>query len=150
MVTAHARDQGNVNRWSEDFWMVLAIIQPFRLDAVTLALEASPDFAGMTVSECRGLSDRTASERKELEQERAGPLRHRNSDLDGFDFANKVLIEVAVRGRASAERVVQIIARTAQTGNPGDGKVFAWPLASVISVRAFVAGAPGGSPTFSA
>ena len=40
-----------------ELWMVLAIIQPFKLDAVTLALEAIPGFSGMTVSACRGLGN---------------------------------------------------------------------------------------------
>lgn len=139
-MTPDTTARGAAERPSDDYWMVLAIIQPFRLDAVTLALEASPDFRGMTVSDCRGLSDRTASEepvRKESEEQHGRSFRRRHSDSDNLDFTNKVRIEAAVRGRVNAERVVEIIARSAHTGNVGDGKVFAWPLASVIPVRSF-------------
>lgn len=36
-MTPDAIARGTAERPSEDYWMVLAIIQPFRLDAVTLA-----------------------------------------------------------------------------------------------------------------
>jgi len=38
-----------------DLWMVMAIIQPFKLDSVTLAVEALPWLNGMTVTKCTGL-----------------------------------------------------------------------------------------------
>ena len=34
--------------------LVLAFVQPFKLDAVTQSLEAIPDFPGMSVTEVRG------------------------------------------------------------------------------------------------
>ena len=37
-----------------DLWMVEAIIQPFKLDAVARALEGVPGFSGVTVTEARG------------------------------------------------------------------------------------------------
>lgn len=139
-MTPDAIARGTAERPSEDYWMVLAIIQPFRLDAVTLALEASPDFGGMTVSDCRGLSDTTALAdpgRKDSDEQHERPFRRRHSDSDTLDFTSKVRIEVAVRGRAHAERIVETIARSAHTGNRGDGKVLAWPLARVVTVRSF-------------
>ena len=45
----------------KDLWMIVAVIQPFKLDAVTLALEAIPNFGGMTVSECRGFGKKKLS-----------------------------------------------------------------------------------------
>ena len=38
----------------EDLWMIQAVIQPFKLDAVSFALQQVPGFGGMTVSDCRG------------------------------------------------------------------------------------------------
>ena len=122
----------------DDLWMVLAVIQPFRLDAVSFALQDLPGFGGMTVSECggygRGKLDPTNDPGVD-----AGAREASNPGL--VDFTAKVRVEVAVAGRATAERVVEAIARTAHTGNRGDGKVFAWPLGRAVRVRTFDDGA---------
>lgn len=111
----------------DDLWMVLAIIQPFKLDAVTLALEAIPRFGGMTVSECRGFGH------GKVEREAGDPARSQSSEV--VDFTPKTRLEIAAAGRAQADAVIDAIARTAHTGNPGDGKIFAWPLERAIRVR---------------
>ncbi len=40
----------------------MAFIQPFRLDAVTLALDALSEVGGMTVSDCRGFGRKREAE----------------------------------------------------------------------------------------
>lgn len=105
---------------NDDLWMVEAVIQPFKLDAVSFALREVSGFGGMTVSECRGYG------RDKL-----------NRAVDGglTDFTSKLKVEVAITGRAAAERVVDTIARAAHTGRPGDGKVFLWPLARAVRIK---------------
>lgn len=118
-----------------NLWMVQAVIQPFRLDAVTLALEEIPGFGGMTVVECRGFgrekvrgAGTVTSEGREREHSA-----HREPGL--VDFTTKLLIEVAVAGESHAEAVAAAIAQAAHTGRRGDGKIFLWPLGRVVGVR---------------
>ena len=116
-------------------WMIVAIIQPFKLDDVTLALEALPHFGGMTVSQCRGFGHGKVTREVDL----AAP--GEDDDAGGFvDFTPKVRLEIAVAGQAQADAVVQAIARSAHTGNRGDGKVFAWHLGRAVRVRTFEEG----------
>lgn len=132
---------------ADDLWMVMAIIQPFKLDSVTLAVEALPWLNGMTVTKCSGLrspgapGDLTdietapaqtagleeATERRNVERE--------NNSLG--DFVEKVKIEIAVSSRQQADEVALVIAGAARTGRSGDGKVFLLPLAFARQIRAF-------------
>lgn len=115
-----------------ELWMVLAIIQPFKLDAVTLALESLPHFGGMTVSDCRGFGH------GKVDEDVGGIHTERN---DVVDFTPKIKLEIAVAGRAHAEAVIEAIVQAAHTGNPGDGKVVAWLLDRAVRVRTFDEGA---------
>ena len=129
MDPVHPRSEAELP--ATDLWMVLAIIQPFRLDAVTLALEAIPGCGGMTVSECRGFGQGRV----------AGEL-SKGEDRDGcveaagvVDFTPKLRVDVAVATRARADVVVETIARAAHTGRRGDGKIFLWLLSRAVRVR---------------
>ena len=125
-----------------DLWMVVAVIQPFRLDAVTLALESLPGFGGMTVSECQGFGrEKLGASDSTSEAEGIGDTSARRRTESVVDFTSKVRIEVAVAGQDRVNTVVEAIARTGHTGNRGDGKVFAWQLARVVRVRTFEEGA---------
>ena len=125
---------------ANDLWMIEAVIQPFKLDAVTLALEAIPAFRGITVSDCRGFGQEKLSGADHVDHEEsqhpAGEARRRGS-VDFIDFTTKLKLEIAVVGRQAADTVVDTIARVAHTGRRGDGKIFAWPLARVVRVRTF-------------
>lgn len=126
-----------------DLWMVLAIIQPFKLDEVTLALEALPRFGGMTVSACRGFGHGKVAGELRAEYSDADVRHERGeTELGVADFTDKVQLEiaVAVAGRGRVEAVIATIARTAHTGNRGDGKVFAWPISSAVRIRTFEEG----------
>lgn len=122
----------------DDIWMIEAIIQPFKLDVVTLAIEELPEFRGMTVSDCRGsgeaklgyLGPSAATRSREASQET-----RRRRDTDLIDFMPKVKLAIVVAGREAADRIIRTIATTARTGRSGDGMIFAWPLARVVRIR---------------
>lgn len=117
-----------------DLWMVQAVIQPFRLDAVTLALEEVAGFQGITVIECCGFGREKLLEARN-EAGRAESAPSRSDEL--VDFTPKVMLMIAVRGETRAGAVVEAVGRAAHTGNRGDGKIFAWPLARAVRVRTF-------------
>lgn len=115
----------------ESLWMVVAVIQPFKLDAVTLALEAIPNCGGMTVSECRGFGkEKVVRESSRTHEQNAGLV----------DFTVKTRVECAVSGALGAEAVIEAIVKAAHTGNRGDGKLFAWPLSRAVRLRTFEEG----------
>ena len=113
---------------TDDLWMVQAVIQPFKLDPVTRALEGIQGFAGMTVTNVRGFGHEKLTDRIQ----RSASLTPRDA-ID--DFSAKLRIDVVVAGRRIADAVTAEIARAAHTGNRGDGKIFLWPLARVVRVR---------------
>lgn len=110
-----------------DLWMVRAIIQPFKLEPVTRALQDVPGFSGMTVTQVRGFGH----EKMEAPHRAGGRVAERR-DVD--DFTAKVQIDIAASGRALADTLVAVLTRAAHTGNRGDGKVFVWPLAHVVRI----------------
>jgi len=127
---------------SEDLWMVEAVIQPFKLDAVTLALEGTAAFRGMTVTDCRGFGHEKLTNMAEgaLAGDKAAPIL-RHGDADVVDFTPKVKLEAVVWGRVAADAVADTIVRVARTGRRGDGKVFVWPLARAVRIRTLDEGA---------
>jgi nitrogen regulatory protein PII len=117
-----------------DLWMVQAMIQPFRLDAVTLALEDVAGFQGITVAECRGFGrEKMHPEGKGVAAEDASFSR--SDEL--VDFTPKLMLTIAVAGERRANAIVEALGRAAHTGNRGDGKIFVWPLARAVRVRTF-------------
>lgn len=106
---------------------VKAIIQPFKLSAVTMALQDIPGFPGMTVSDCRGFGKEKGKE---------GP--HRVIE-DLIDYIPKVKIEIMLKDEM-VDKVVEVITKTAHTGNPGDGKVFVYDIERVVRIRTFEEG----------
>ena len=113
-----------------DMWMVQAVIQSFKLDAVVRALEQVPGFGGMTVSDCRGFGH----ERFGPEEEDRGHTEGRLAE-DLSDFKPKVRLEIAVAGRTVADAVIETVANAAHTGRGGDGKIFLWPLSRAVRIR---------------
>lgn len=135
-----------------ELWMIVAIIQPFKLDSVTLALESIRDFVGLTVSDCRGFGhgkvrgepmDTEIASAPDSEPPRpTGAWREPPQQDQGVvDFTPKVKLEIVVGTRTMAEEVVRVISRTAHTGRRGDGKIFVLPVARVVRVRTFEEGA---------
>ncbi len=121
-----------------ELWMIVAIIQPFKLDAVTLALEGLPGFGGMTVSDCRGFGrGKLGSESEDADRNR--PREGEGADL--VDFTAKIRLEVGVAGQDRADTVIDAIARAAHTGRKGDGKIVAWPVVRALRIRTLEEGA---------
>ena len=101
---------------------IKAIIQPFMLDKVLLALEQLGDLPGLTVSHVAGWGKARARNAKDVVDEGA----HR--------FAKKVKLEIVV-GDHLVDRVVATIEREAHGGNPGDGKIFVFEVVEAVKIR---------------
>jgi nitrogen regulatory protein P-II 1 len=101
--------------------LVTGVIKPFKLDDVKTALE-SFGVAGMTVSEVQGHG-----------RQRGHTEVYRGAEYT-VTFVPKVKVEVLVDD-ADAGDVVDVIAKAAQTGSIGDGKVWSTPVDDVVRVR---------------
>jgi nitrogen regulatory protein P-II 1 len=101
--------------------LVTGILKPFKLDDVKTALE-SFGVRGMTVSEVQGFG-----------RQRGHTEVYRGAEYT-VSFVPKVRIEVLVED-ADAADVIEVIAKSAQTGAIGDGKVWSTPVDEVVRVR---------------
>jgi nitrogen regulatory protein PII len=107
--------------------LILAIIQPGKLDAVKDAL-VKIGIQGMTVTGAKGFG-----------RQKGRPLAFLgllNMEHQPFtvDFLPKVKIEIVVTDEMT-DAVVDTIVATAKTGNIGDGKVFVLPVARAVRIR---------------
>ena len=100
---------------------IVAIIQPFKLDAVREGL-SELGVEGLTASEVRGFGRQKGH--REV---------YRGSEYT-INYVPKLKIEVAV-GDDVAERVVETLQNVAKTGKIGDGKIFVFELSEAIRVR---------------
>src|ERR687891_901340 len=100
---------------------VEAIIKPFKLDEVKDALTGI-GIIGMTVSEVRGFG----RQKGHTELYRGGEYT--------IDFLPKIKIEVVVSDHI-ADKVADVMAAAAKTGNIGDGKIFIYPVDSAVRIR---------------
>ena len=100
---------------------VEAIIKPFKLDEVKVALNAVA-VQGMTVTEVRGFGRQKGH--KEV---------YRGAEYV-VELVPKIKIEVVVPDQAVA-RVVETIAKAAKTGKIGDGKIFVLPVEEAVRIR---------------
>ena len=101
--------------------LIMAIIKPFKLDEVREAL-TKLGIQGLTVSEVKGF----------------GRQKGQTEIYRGAEYAvnllPKVKVEVAV-GDELAERVVETIKQSANTGRIGDGKIFVLDLKQAVRIR---------------
>ena len=100
---------------------VEAIIQPSRLDAVKDSL-SELGVEGMTISDVRGHG------------RQKGHTEHYRGSEYTVDLLPKVKLEIAVPSDI-ANAVVEAVARTANTGKIGDGKVFVLDLEQALRIR---------------
>ncbi len=98
-----------------------AIIKPFKLDEVKEALQEI-GLQGMTVLEAKGFG-----------RQRGHTELYRGAEYT-VDFLPKLKIEVIVTD-AQYEDAVNAIAKSAQTGKIGDGKIFVSEIAQAIRIR---------------
>jgi len=101
--------------------LVIAIIQPHRLDAVRLAL-TEIGIAGMTVSEVRGYG-----------RQKGHTEIYRGAEYT-ISFLPKLKIEVALADER-VDDAIAAITRGARTGRIGDGKIFTVDLHAAQRVR---------------
>lgn len=101
--------------------MVMAIIKPFKLDDVREAL-SDVGVTGVTVTEVKGFG-----------RQKGHTELYRGAEYV-VDFLPKMKIEVAVTDE-QLERVVEAIARAANSGKIGDGKIFVTALEQVVRIR---------------
>ena len=101
--------------------LIIAIIKPFKLDAVRDAL-TSLGVQGLTVTEVKGYG-----------RQKGHTEIYRGAEY-AVSFLPKLKIEVAVDS-GMADKVVETIAETAKTGQIGDGKIFVLDLASALRIR---------------
>ena len=101
--------------------LVTAVIKPFKLDDVKTALQTF-GITGITVSEVQGYG-----------RQRGHTEVYRGAEYV-VDFVPKVRIDVLVDDD-DADSVVDVIVKSAQTGQIGDGKVWAVPVETVVRVR---------------
>ncbi len=100
---------------------VEAIIRPFKLDEVKIAL-VNAGVVGMTVSEVRGFG-----------RQKGQTERYRGSEYT-VEFLQKLKIEIVVEDD-QVQMVVDKVINAARTGEIGDGKIFVSPVERIIRIR---------------
>jgi nitrogen regulatory protein P-II 2 len=101
--------------------LVTAIIKPFKLDDVREAL-SDIGVQGITVTEVKGFG-----------RQKGHTELYRGAEYV-VDFLPKVKIEVAI-GSDLLDQVIEAIAKAANTGKIGDGKIFVTSLEQAIRIR---------------
>jgi nitrogen regulatory protein P-II 1 len=100
---------------------VEAIIRPFKLDEVKIAL-VNAGIVGMTVSEVRGFG-----------RQKGQTERYRGSEYT-VEFLQKLKIEIVIDDN-QVDMVVAKLTEAARTGEIGDGKIFVSPVDDIIRIR---------------
>ena len=98
-----------------------AIIKPFKLDEVRIALSAL-GVQGLTVTEVKGFG-----------RQKGHTELYRGAEY-AVDFLPKLRIEAAVSDDL-LEQVIETIEQSARTGKIGDGKIFVSTLEKVVRIR---------------
>lgn len=98
-----------------------AIIKPFKLEKVKEAL-ANMGIKGMTVTEVKGFG------RQKGQKEVYRGVEYR------VDFVSKLKLEIVIEESLIAE-TLEVLQKTARTGEIGDGKIFVIPVEEVVRIR---------------
>lgn len=101
--------------------LIMAIIKPFKLDAVRVAL-TELGVEGMTVSEVKGFG-----------RQKGQTEIYRGAEYN-IEFVPKVKIEI-VADNDRAERIVETIREVAMTEKIGDGKIFVVDVEQAVRIR---------------
>jgi len=101
--------------------MVTAIIKPFKLDDVREAL-SDIGVQGITVTEVKGFG-----------RQKGHTELYRGAEYV-VDFLPKVKIEAAVQGDL-VDQVIEAIAKAANSGKIGDGKIFVSSIEQAVRIR---------------
>jgi len=100
---------------------IIAVIKPFKLDAVREAL-STLGVQGMTVTEVKGFG-----------RQQGHTEIYRGAEYT-TNMVPKVKVEIAVPA-ALAPRAVETIQQAAHTGSIGDGKIFMFDMAGAVRIR---------------
>ena len=101
--------------------LVMAIIKPFRLDAVREALTGL-GIQGLTVSEVKGFG-----------RQKGQTEIYRGAEY-AVSFLPKLKLELVIKAD-EVEKVVEAITTAAKTGQIGEGKIFVTPVDQVTRIR---------------
>jgi nitrogen regulatory protein P-II 1 len=101
--------------------LVTAIVKPHKLEDVKDALKGQ-GVQGITVTEVRGFGRQGGHSET-----------YRGAEYT-IDFVPKVKVEVLV-GTEDAEKVADVIAKAAHTGQIGDGKLWITPVDRALRIR---------------
>ena len=101
--------------------IIMAVIKPFKLDEVRDALTAI-EVQGMTVTEVKGYG-----------RQKGHTEIYRGAEY-AVNFLPKIRLDVAVDDN-QADKVVEVIANAAKTGQIGDGKIFVTNIDSAVRIR---------------
>lgn len=101
--------------------MIMAIIQPHKLDDVREAL-SQIDVTGMTVTEVKGYG-----------RQKGHTEIYRGAEYT-INYLPKIKIEVAVDGDTT-DKAVEAIRTSAGQNKIGDGKIFVYDLLSAVRIR---------------
>ena len=101
--------------------LIIAVIKPFKLEEVRTALSGL-GIQGLMVSEVKGYGRQSGH--TEI---------YRGAEYT-VNFVPKLKLEIVVNDDQS-DSVVDTIARTAQTGKIGDGKIFVLDVVQALRVR---------------
>ncbi len=101
--------------------MIEAVVKPHRVEAIKDSL-ASQGILGVTVVECRGFG-----------RQLGHTERYRGAKLN-VGFIPKVLLKICVKD-PDLEKALDAIVVNARSGEVGDGKIFIYPVQSVIRIR---------------
>lgn len=101
---------------------VEAIVREEKFEDVKDALN-SIEVRGMTISQVMGCG------------RQKGYTEHvRGSKID-INILPKIKFEIVVSSQEWADKTIEVIKNAAFTGNPGDGKIFAYELTNVVRIR---------------
>ncbi|MCX7346822.1 MAG: P-II family nitrogen regulator [Aestuariivirga sp.] len=100
---------------------IIAVIKPFKLEEIREALGAL-GIQGITVTEVKGHG-----------RQRGHTEFYRGAEYT-VSFVPKVKLELAV-DEAIADKVIETIQQSGQTGQIGDGKIFVLPLEQAVRIR---------------
>jgi nitrogen regulatory protein P-II 2 len=101
--------------------LIIAIIKPFKLDEVRVALSGI-GVQGLTVTEVKGFG-----------RQKGHTELYRGAEY-AVDFLPKLRVEAAVPDHL-VDQAIETIEQAARTGKIGDGKIFVAALEQVIRIR---------------
>lgn len=101
---------------------IKAIVQPYKVSAITDALQAIPGVGGITALDVRGFGHQR------------GMFGIEQRALGSVNYTPKVLLLLVVQDDL-VEPILDAIRLHAHTGNHGDGKVFVSPVVDALRLR---------------